>query len=74
MSKQKDELQKQNKKMLRTLGIKHSAPDRNRSNTVLKPELAGDPPSSGGSNQDSFMHEMRQMDEMFEELWQNRRN
>lgn len=73
MNKQKAELQKQNKKLLRALGIRHSAPDRNRSITVANAGHAGDTPSSGGSNQDSFMHDMRQMDQVFEEWWLGRR-
>lgn len=74
MSKRKDVPQEQNKKLLRALGIRHSVSDRNRRTTSANAGHAGDQQSSGGSNQDSFMHDMRQMDQMFEEWWQNRRN
>jgi len=65
----------QNTKRLRKLGIKHSPKDQVTLQPRIGPDHAEDLPTSGSVyNPDSPMFEMRQMDEMFEELWQNRRN
>jgi len=65
----------QDPKLLTALGLKRYRPRTEADKPRIEPAHAEDPPTSGSVyDPDSPMFKMRQMDEMFEEWWQNRRN
>ena len=66
-------INQQNAKLLRVLGIKHSKQPHEINKPTIKPGHVEDLPSTDSvGTSDSSLLEMRQMDEMFEEWWQNR--
>jgi hypothetical protein len=65
----------QDPKLLIALGLKRFRPKPETDTPRIDSAHADDPPTSGSVyDADSPLFKMRQVDEMFEEWWQNRRN